>query len=163
MEATLTQIHSTLTVITDPVQVKAGEAGTLTINGKPTLTVNKPLASIAAQVYTEFSKRLSVTGHPFKLSINLRGIVTLDAWNRLSRVTAKEMEHIILDWYQPVSKFSGIGGAPALMLVDKLPKYLTIQLQQGRYFTEELMGPFELADVKVISKPFNLKLGPKRS
>lgn len=149
MEATLKQIHNTLTVITDPLQVVAGEAGTLTVSGKPTLVVNAGLATITEQVFTQFSKRLSNTGHPFKLSIQQRGIVTLDAWNVLKRVSAKETEQYILDWFTPVSKFPGIGGAPTLMLVNTLPKYLTIQISQMRFFTEELMPKFQLADEKV--------------
>lgn len=163
MEATTKTITNELTVIDDPEMVKLAGDKLLTYQSKPLLIVYGHTQKTVEQIYCKFASETADSGSPFKLSIAKRGLVALDQWGVWSRVSNKQMREYILRWFQPCERIVGPGGIQVLRLLDDVNMNSIVLWSQGRYMSQSLMQKFAMSDPVVVSKPFKLTLGPKRS
>jgi hypothetical protein len=146
MKAIIHKTTKEIEIINDPRQVAAAEAGELTV-GKRTVLITKggDIMVVCQQVYSKFSKEKDSLGKPFVFSRKAKGLAHSDpVWHNRTKVTGPQFEEYVLGWFQPVDKITCPSG-DALILANKLPKFFSALMMQGR-FSGKFLELFEMVD-----------------
>ena len=145
MEATLQTVSSTMTVIRDPVEIKAAFEGRLIAFGKPVLvTKGNDMATTVAQIYRLFAAHKDMSGERFMISSKHRGLVHRDRFGCISKLTnyefAKYLEHFCC-FAEVITSGAGTNlqlsvECPALAIRQQCPPFHAQIWQQRRWLQD---------------------------
>jgi hypothetical protein len=146
MKAIIHRTKQEIEIINDPKHVLAAETGELTVEGKPVLiTKGGDVMAVCQQIYLRFSRELDSLGKPFVFSRKAKGLAHSDpVWHNRAKVTGPQFEQYLATYFQFAEKISSPSGE-ALILTDKLPKFFSALIMQGR-FSGNFLGLFQFTD-----------------
>jgi hypothetical protein len=146
MQAHTRKVASHLILVTDPDEIQAAKDNNLYIENKPALIIRGiPAQDTIRAVYALFATKLDLTGSPFRLSHQEKGIMAKDQWNEYSKVTSRMFSQYLEHWCTLVD-LTTYQNKPALVVVNKLSSMLVQLFHQSRFLTVEMLEPFTWVD-----------------